>query len=176
MKSHAIGLVAGCETVFEAVAPCAHIQGRWKSLCIQPGTTNHHIVQRPAQRCLLSRARLAIPRIQRAAAGNVFRQLFLEESHQIILMANQPFTSLLRFDAQGILEHALIGTHEIRTGVDVATSQCLTQENRVRQRRILQLERHRPFLYQHQPEQADLLVGHHATTLLRPVRIATARA
>ena len=60
--------------------------------------------------------------------------------------------------------------------VDIATHQRLAQEDRVRQRGVLLLEGDRPLLHQHQAEQADLLVRHHAATLPRPVRVAATGA
>ena len=145
-----------------------------KRLRIEPGAADHHVVDRPAQRRLLGRARLAIPRLQRAAAGDVFGQLALEERDQLVLVPDQPFAPLLRLDAARILQHALVGAQEIHLRLDVAPRQRLAQEDLVRQRRILLLERDRATLHQRQPEQADLLVGHHAAALLRPVLAAAA--
>jgi hypothetical protein len=60
--------------------------------------------------------------------------------------------------------------------VDIATHQRLAQEDRVRQGGVLRLEGDRSLLHQHQAEQADLLVRHHAAALLRPVRVAATHA
>ena len=193
MKRDAIGFVAGREAVFEAVSlgPLLRIlrprhsaihgqrwnlQLRRKSLGIKPKPANHHIIQRPAKRGLLGRPRLAIPRVERTAAGDLFGDLAFKESDEIVFVPDQALAPLLRLDAEGFLEHALVGAHKIRPAVDIAAGQRLAQEDRVRQRQILPLKRHRPLLDQHQPEQADLFVRHHAAALLRPVRVAAAGA
>ena len=72
LQGDAVGLVAGDEAVFELVPLRRDFERGGKRLRIQARTADHHVIQRPAQRGLLGGARLAVPGIQRAAAGDAF--------------------------------------------------------------------------------------------------------
>ncbi len=86
-------------------------------------------------------------------------------------MTDQASAALLGLYIDSFLQNPLVRAHEVGAGIDVAASQRLAQEDRMRQRRILLLKRHWPLLDQNQAKQADLLIRHHRTTFLRPVRL-----
>ena len=152
MQGDAIGGIARDEAVLQLELVTGKFQRGRKIAGADAGLVRQHEIQRPAQRGLLDRWSLPIPRVERGGRVDVRRQLAFEEFHQFLLVLDQATAPPFGLDFVRLRQHARIRAHAVGTRVDLATHQRLAQKHGMRQCRVLCAKLHVAFFHQHQTE------------------------
>ena len=169
-QGHAVTGVVGFEVVTQGQGQVAQVQGvRVMRGGDFTGLAGQHVFFTHDQQLRVFLAVDLIPTVKGGGLVNLCGQARIVKGVQGFFVGQDVATAGLGFQLVELLQQFLVGRQALGTGLNLAAHQAFTNKQLTGHHRVNRPVMHRPAPDHDQPEQGDLLKGHHLAALLLPM-------